>query len=95
MLLARDPGACDTSALALQQLFELTPSETQVCRSLAQGQSIDDIASACGISISTVKTHLHHIYGKTGTGRQGELIALIHQCIAAAPPSFAPSPPNG
>lgn len=95
MLLARDPGASDTSALALQQLFELTPSETQVCRSLAQGQSIDDIASACDISVATVKTHLHHIYGKTGTGRQGQLIALVHQCIAAAPPFFKPSPPNG
>lgn len=95
LLLARDPGVCEASLLALQQLFGLTPSETQVCRSLAQGQSVDQIASTCAVSACTVKTHLHHIYGKTGTKRQGELIALVHQCIAAAPGFFASSPPNG
>ena len=95
MLLARDPGVCEASLLALQQLFGLTPSETQVCRSLAQGQCVDQIASICAVSACTVKTHLHHIDGKTGTRRQGELLALVHHCIAAVPRSFAPPPPTG
>ena len=95
LLLARDPGVCAASLLAMQHLFGLTPSETQVCQSLAQGQSVDEIANACAVSACTVKTHLHHIYGKTGARRQGELIALVHQCIAAAPGFFASSPPNG
>ena len=30
-----------------------------------------------GISEATVKTHLHHVFEKTGTGRQADLIKLI------------------
>lgn len=85
---ARAPGIC---AQALQQLFALTPAEAQIGQALAQGAGIDAIAAASGVSVNTVKTHLHHIYGKTGAARQGELIALLHQCAggigAAQPPA--------
>ena len=85
LLLAHDPDACATCAPALQQLFALTPSEAHICQALARGHAIGDIASHCGVTASTVKTHLHHVYGKTGTRRQGELMALIHQCVASLP----------
>jgi FixJ family two-component response regulator len=35
------------------------------------------ICAALGISEGTVKTHLHHVFGKTGTTRQAELVKLI------------------
>lgn len=79
LVLARDPQAQAVAAPALQQLFELTQAEAQVAQSLAQGDAIDGIATKAGVSINTVKTHLHHIYDKTGTARQGELIAMLHQ----------------
>ena len=85
LLLAQDPDACAMCAPALQQLFALTPSEAQICQALARGHAIGDIASHCGVTASTVKTHLHHVYGKTGTRRQGELVALIHQCVCSLP----------
>ena len=79
LVLARDPQAPAIAAPALQQLFDLTQAEAQVAQALAQGAAIDRIAADTGVSINTVRTHLHHIYDKTGTARQGELIARIHQ----------------
>ena len=84
LVLARDPQAPAVAAPMLQQLFHLTQAEAQVAQALAQGSAIDSIATGASVSINTVKTHLHHIYDKTGTARQGELIALIHQSSGGA-----------
>ncbi|MFM2087382.1 MAG: hypothetical protein RLZZ237_2251, partial [Pseudomonadota bacterium] len=86
IVIARGQQQSGVSIDALRQLFDLTPGESQVGLALAQGASLSEIASACGVSVNTVKTHLRHIFGKTGTCRQGELIALLHRC----PPSPAP-----
>ncbi|WP_139842757.1 helix-turn-helix transcriptional regulator [Janthinobacterium sp. GW460W] len=82
LLIARDPAQASTSVNALRQLFDLTQAEALVCKALAQGATIEEIAARCGISVNTVKTHLHHTYLKTDTRRQGELIALIHGATA-------------
>lgn len=82
LLIARDPTQTGTSVPALRQLFDLTQAEAQVGKALAQGATIEEIAAQGGISVNTVKTHLHHTYLKTDTRRQGELIALIHGATA-------------
>ncbi|MGK5060832.1 helix-turn-helix transcriptional regulator [Janthinobacterium sp. LB3P112] len=82
LLIARDPTQTCTSVPALRQLFDLTQAEAQVGKALAQGATIEEIAAQGGISVNTVKTHLHHTYLKTDTRRQGELIALIHGATA-------------
>lgn len=82
LLIARDPAQASTSVNALRQLFDLTQAEAMVGKALAQGATIEEIAARCGISVNTVKTHLHHTYLKTDTRRQGELIALIHGATA-------------
>lgn len=82
LLIARDPAQASTSVNALRQLFDLTQAEAQVGKALAQGATIEEIAARGGISVNTVKTHLHHTYLKTDTRRQGELIALIHGATA-------------
>ena len=82
LLIARDPAQAGTSVPALRQLFDLTQAEAQVGKALAQGATIEEIAARSGISVNTVKTHLHHTYLKTDTRRQGELIALIHGATA-------------
>lgn len=92
IVLARDPAMPPVSTPALQHLFALTPAETQVCHALARGNDIDTIATGACISINTVKTHLHHIYDKTGATRQGELIAFLHQCATGAAPVRAEQP---
>jgi DNA-binding CsgD family transcriptional regulator len=65
------------SAHVLQGLFDLTPAEAKVAQSVAGAQSVDSIAEALGIKRETVRTHLKAVLGKTGVGRQAELVSLL------------------
>lgn len=42
----------------------LTPRETEILDLLAKGSLYKEIAWDLGIGVETVRTHLHHIYGK-------------------------------
>ncbi len=77
LILLRDPERSSASVRALQQLFDLTPAEAGVAQALSSSGSLEQTAQALQISPNTVKTHLRRIFDKTGTSRQGELIALI------------------
>jgi DNA-binding CsgD family transcriptional regulator len=57
--------------------FELTPAELRVMLSIANVGGVAETAAALGVAESTVKTHLRHVFSKTGTSRQAELIKLI------------------
>jgi len=67
----------------LTRLFGLTPAESRIVAALAQGYSADEIASEQHISRTTVASHLKSAFRKTGTTRQGELIALVAGRTAA------------
>ncbi|MFX9138885.1 helix-turn-helix transcriptional regulator, partial [Acinetobacter baumannii] len=43
---------------------------------VCEGQTRADIAAMLGISVSTVKTHLIHVFDKTGCRRQVDLVRL-------------------
>jgi DNA-binding CsgD family transcriptional regulator len=62
---------------AVAALYDLTPAETRVLALLAQGLAPADISTRLAVSQPTVRTHLQRLYSKTGTERQGELIALV------------------
>lgn len=62
----------------IQSLFDLTPTEARIARSLAAGQSLDEIAKRGAVSINTVRTHLRSVFGKVGIGRQPELVSLLN-----------------
>lgn len=55
-LLAAGDGAADPGLLSRR--------EVEVLRLLARGESNKELARRLGVSLSTVKTHLGHIYGK-------------------------------
>jgi DNA-binding CsgD family transcriptional regulator len=57
-------------------LFDLTVTEAHVFAQIAEGKTQAEIARALGIEIGTVKTHLLHIFAKTGTHRQADLVRL-------------------
>jgi DNA-binding NarL/FixJ family response regulator len=44
----------------------LSAREVQVLQGLAQGKVYKQIAAELGLSTSTVRTHLHNVYGKLG-----------------------------
>ena len=61
----------------LRQAFRLTPSEARIAVCLAAGKSLEEAAQEMAIAQETVRSHLKSIFRKTGTHRQGELVALV------------------
>ena len=53
----------------------LTPTETKVVELVTEGHSNDQVARRLLMSVATVKTHLTHVYAKTGTTNRTELAA--------------------
>jgi DNA-binding NarL/FixJ family response regulator len=53
----------------------LTPRETEVLRHIAAGESNQEIAAALFVSEATVKTHVNHIFAKTGLRDRAQLVA--------------------
>ena len=48
-------------------------------RLIATGKSNSEIAAALFVSEATVKTHINHIFAKTGSRDRGQAIAYAHQ----------------
>lgn len=58
-------------------LFGLTDAEAAVLNSIVSGRTTAEAAQTLDISIATVKTHLQHLFDKTGVRRQADLVALV------------------
>ena len=65
---------------AFGKLFGLTGGELRVALKVASGLAPQETAEMLGIGLETVKTHLQHIFQKTRTTRQAELVALASRC---------------
>jgi DNA-binding CsgD family transcriptional regulator len=63
----------------LTALFGLTPAEARVACEVGKGENPNDVAHSLGVMPSTVRTHLHHVFAKTATRRQAELMGLVAQ----------------
>jgi len=61
----------------VQSLFDLTPAEARVARSLAAGESVEGMAAAGNVSRNTIRTHVSRLMEKTGCSRQAEVVALL------------------
>ncbi|WP_230532707.1 helix-turn-helix transcriptional regulator [Microvirga roseola] len=73
--------------------FDLTAAETRILESLLAGHTLAEAAAHCGVAPSTAKTHLDHIFAKTGVSRQTELIRLtmrMTQPVLPAAPDRLP-----
>lgn len=69
----------------IQSLFDLTPAEARVARSLVTGKTLEEIASDSSVSRNTVRTHLRGVLEKTGCNRQAEVVALLGGVSPIAP----------
>lgn len=69
----------------LSRAFGLTPAQARVAGNLATGASIDAVAARLGIKKETARNHLKQIFLKTGTRRQGALVALLSSFWFGAP----------
>jgi DNA-binding CsgD family transcriptional regulator len=78
--LQANPHAAQPDGLpALGRRHGLTRAEMRVAREIATGQGRAAAAQRLGIGEATLKSHLVHIYEKTGVTRQAELVRLIYQ----------------
>ncbi|MEB3022400.1 helix-turn-helix transcriptional regulator [[Mycobacterium] crassicus] len=64
-------------ATLLRRLYGLTKSEAQVALLVMRGEGLRPIAEELSVSLTTVRTHLRHVFDKTGVHRQAELVRLL------------------
>ena len=55
----------------------LTGMESQVAVLLAQGMSVREIAAATGRKVSTIRSHVKHMFTKHRLSRQADLVRLV------------------
>jgi DNA-binding CsgD family transcriptional regulator len=62
---------------AIAKQYKLTPGELRVLRAVIEIGGVPTIADALGIKPATVRSHLHHVFEKTGAKRQIDLVKLV------------------
>ncbi|WP_340587502.1 helix-turn-helix domain-containing protein [Erythrobacter alti] len=78
LLIWIDRGRAGASAAdLLRSLYGLTRAEVPVLMALSEGLSALQISNRQGISIATVRTHIQHIYQKTGVHKASQLATLV------------------
>jgi DNA-binding NarL/FixJ family response regulator len=85
LLVFESPGYRPLSAQVLQQIYGLTRAEIVLVQALASGNSLEEAAHNIGIAVNTARTHLKHIFIKTGAKRQSELIHQVETGPASLP----------
>jgi DNA-binding CsgD family transcriptional regulator len=68
-------GTIDRSAVA--DTFRLTQREADVALMLAAGHDLGEIATRLDVGLSTVRSHLKHLFNKTDAHNQAALVALL------------------
>lgn len=73
-----DRGKVGTTApVRLQQLYGLTSAEVPILMALSEGRSAQEIADQQSVSVATIRTHIQHIYTKTGVNKASQLATLV------------------
>ena len=62
---------------SIANLYKLTPAEMRVLMMIVEVGGIPKVAVVLGVSAPTVRTHLAHVFAKTGTQRQVDLVKLV------------------
>jgi DNA-binding CsgD family transcriptional regulator len=73
------------SETSISTLLGLTPAESRIAAGLAKGQSVSEYAATVGITENTARSTLKHVFAKTGTRSQADLVRLITQSIPSTP----------
>lgn len=65
----------------LNDMFDLTPIESDIAQLLVQGRTMAQLAGDLGLAESTVRSYSKSIYGKLGVRRQVDLVRLLLQSV--------------
>lgn len=78
MITLRDPNHYPSQNwLLFIKQFILTPAEARLCRSFADGLTLNDYCEKWKVTTSTARSQLHSMFDKTSTHRQCDLMRLI------------------
>jgi DNA-binding CsgD family transcriptional regulator len=61
----------------IAKAYQLTMTELRVLLAIVDIGGVPEVAKVLGIAATTVKTHLGHVFEKTGTKRQADLAKLV------------------
>lgn len=73
----RRRSAPDVAGCTPDLLAELTPRETEILRLLGRGLPNKEIATELGLSVATIKNHVHSVLQKLELRRRSEVAALL------------------
>jgi DNA-binding CsgD family transcriptional regulator len=71
-----DPDSCTTDPANIAEAFRLTAAEARVLREILRCSGLVEAAARLGVSVPTARTHLQHVFEKTDTRSQAELVRL-------------------
>lgn len=78
MITLRDPNFYPFQQWQLfTKQFNLTSAEARLCRSFADGLTLNDYCEQRTVAVSTARSQLHSVFEKTSTHRQCDLLRLI------------------
>lgn len=66
-----------SSTHVLRRAFNFTETEAEVAKLIMEGEGLGYVAEKLAVSLPTVRTHLQHIFDKTGVHRQAALVRLL------------------
>jgi DNA-binding CsgD family transcriptional regulator len=69
--------AAVSSPEVIARAYKLTPTELRVLLAIVDVGGVPEVAIALGVAESTVKTHLGHLFEKTGVARQADLVKIV------------------
>jgi DNA-binding CsgD family transcriptional regulator len=67
----------EPAAALLRRLYRLTDAEADVALRMMHGADLKEISEELSVSLTTLRTHLQHVFDKTDTHRQAELVRLL------------------
>ena len=69
--------APETDADCVTRLYGLTGREAAVAVLLLQGKAPNEVGAILSMTINTVRTHIRHVFAKTGVDRLSELMRVL------------------
>lgn len=66
-----------TAPERIQQLYGLTSAEVPILLALSKGRTAQETAELQGVSVATIRSHIQHIYSKTGVHKASQLATLV------------------
>jgi DNA-binding CsgD family transcriptional regulator len=81
VFITRASGQARPDLAVIAQSYHLTRAELRLLNRLLLGENLVGAAASLGVTVSTARSHLKHLFAKTGTFRQTHLIALVHRLV--------------